>query len=165
MPATEVKGLTITRIFNTPRETLWRAWTEADLMKKWWGPVGFTAPVVNIDLRPGGKYLVCMRSPDGKDFWSTGTYHEIIKPEKLVMTDSFADERGNVVPATFYGMSPGFPLETTVTVLFEKQGHDTKFTLKYASLGGISAEDLSNMQQGWNQSFDKLAELLKTEKL
>ncbi len=66
---------------------------------RWWGPKGFTSPACRIDLRVGGKYLFCTRSPDGRDFWSTGVYREILEPERIVCTDSFADEEGNVVSA------------------------------------------------------------------
>lgn len=77
----------------------------------WWGPEDFTSPVSKIDLRVGGEYLKCMRSLDDKDFWSKGVYREIVAFERLVMTDSFADENGNTVPASYYGMSKDFPLE------------------------------------------------------
>jgi uncharacterized protein YndB with AHSA1/START domain len=72
------------------------------------GPKGFTSPVAKIDLRVGGVYLNCMRSPEGKDFWSKGVFDEIVVPERLVMTDSFADEKGNTVPASYYGLSDDF---------------------------------------------------------
>src|SRR5688500_6087761 len=92
------QDLVVTRVFDAPREMVWKAWTDAEQMKRWWGPKGFTAPTCTMDLRVGGKYLHCMRSPEGQDFWSTGVYREVTAPERLVMTDSFADEKGNVVP-------------------------------------------------------------------
>jgi len=113
--------LTITRVFNAPRDLVWRAWTEPEFVKRWWGPRGFTSPVARIDLRVGGKYVNCMRSPEGKDYWSTGVYQEIVEPERIVCTDSFADEEGNVVSASHYDMSPEFPLEMLLTVRFEEQ--------------------------------------------
>lgn len=98
-----------------------------------------------------------MRSPEGKDYWSTGVYREIVKQEKIVCTDSFADEKGNVVPATHYGMTD-FPLELQVTVTFEKHDGRTKMTLRHV---GIPAGMREMCEQGWNQSFDKLAESLR----
>ena len=71
--ATTIKNndeLTITRIFDAPRELAWKAWTEPERLKKWWGPQYFTAPVIKNDLRVGGKYLNCMRGPDNKNYWS-----------------------------------------------------------------------------------------------
>lgn len=157
------KELIITRIFDAPREVVWKAWTDPEEVKKWWGPKSFTAPFINIDLRVGGKYLFCMRGagPDGvvRDFWSTGVYRDIVPLKRLAITDSFADEKGNVVPATYYGMSD-IPLECLVIVTFEDHGGETMFTLKYPSVEGINASDLANMKQGWNESLDKLDEEL-----
>lgn len=158
------EGLIVTRVFNAPRELVWKAWTDPEEVKKWWGPKGFTSPVCKVDLRVGGEYLTCMRSPEGKDFWSKGVYREIIPPERLVMTDSFADEHGNVVPATHYGLSADFPLELLITVTFEEHEGKTKLTLRHSGIDGINATDRGNMQQGWEESFDKLAESLRSQK-
>ena len=81
--------LFITRIFDALRERVWKAWTEPELMKRWWGPKGFTTPYCEIDLRVGGKFLYCMRSPEGKDYWNTGVCREIVRLERIVCTDSF----------------------------------------------------------------------------
>ena len=151
--------LVITRIFDAPREHVWQAWTEPERLMRWWGPKGFTSPACKIDFRVGGKYLYCMRSPEGQDFWSTGTYREIAQPSLLVCTDSFADEEGNVVPATHYGMSPDFPLELQVAVTLAEDGGKTRMTLRHV---GIPAGEMSEMcEAGWNESFDKLAESLR----
>jgi uncharacterized protein YndB with AHSA1/START domain len=126
---------------------------------RWWGPTGFTSPVCRIDLRVGGTYLFCMRSPEGQDFWSTGVYREIVPFERLVCTDSFADEHGNVVPASHYGMEGDFPLELKVTVTFEEQGGKTTMTLRHA--GFPAGEIVDQAAAGWNGSFDKLAEAVR----
>jgi uncharacterized protein YndB with AHSA1/START domain len=150
--------LVITRIFEAPRELVWQAWTDPAQLVKWWGPKNFTAPVAKIDLRVGGKYLNCMRSPEGQDYWTTGTYREVVPPERLVYTDSFADSDGNVVSGSHYGMGEDFPLEMLVTVTFEDVAGKTKMTLKHVGLpAGMS--DMTGT--GWNESFDKLAESLK----
>src|SRR5690242_8633745 len=96
------KDLTIVRYFDAPISAVWKAWTEPEAFKKWWGPKNFTCPVCEIDLRVGGKYVACMRGPEG-DFWITGTYLEIEPNRKLVYTDNFADEQGNIVEASHYG--------------------------------------------------------------
>jgi uncharacterized protein YndB with AHSA1/START domain len=150
------RELIITRVFDAPRELVWKAWTEPERMMRWWGPKDFTSPLCKLDLRVGGKYLCCMRSPDGKDYWSTGVYREIVPLERIVYTDSFADENGNVVPGTHYGMSSDMPLEMLVTVTFEEQGGKTKMTLRHVGLPAGTMSDLAG--QGWNLSFDKLAE-------
>jgi uncharacterized protein YndB with AHSA1/START domain len=156
------RELVIARVFDAPRELVWKAWTDPEEAKKWWGPKGFTAPVSKIDLRVGGKYLNCMRGagPDGvvRDFWSTGIYREIVPLQRLVNTDSFADEKGNVVPASHYGMEGDWPLELLVTVTFEEAGGRTKMTLLHAGIPAGKMRELC--ETGWNESFDKLAEHL-----
>jgi len=132
------KDLIITRIFDAPRELVWKVWTEQKYVMRWWGPMGYTTPVANIDLRVGRKYLSAMRSPDGKDFWSTGVYREIVPRERIVAADHFADEKGNIVPASFYGMTGDWPKELLVTATFEDQKGKTKFTLNMK----VSPEEL-----------------------
>jgi uncharacterized protein YndB with AHSA1/START domain/uncharacterized glyoxalase superfamily protein PhnB len=154
------REMVISRTFNAPRNLVWQAWTEPDRVKKWWGPRIFTAPVVKIDFRVGREYLYCMRSPEGKDYWSKGTYREIVAPERIVLTDSFADEKGNIVSGSYYGLSPDFALESLVTLVFEEYDGKTRFTLRYL---GIPDGDFDNAQAGWNESFDKLAEYLADE--
>ena len=148
----------ITRIFDAPRELVWKAWTEPERMMRWWGPKGFTSPYCKTDLRVGGVYLNAMRSPEGRDYWSTGVYREIVPLERIVCTDSFADENGNVVPATHYGLRADYPLELLVTVTFEEYGGKTRLTLRHT--GFPSGEERDNARDGWNTSLDKLAESL-----
>lgn len=151
--------LVITRIFDAPGDLVWKAWTDPDEIKKWWGPKNFTAPVSQIDFRVGGRYLYCMRSPEGQDFWSTGTYKEIVPGKRIVATDSFADAEGNVVPATHYGLGADFPLELEVTVTLEEKDGQTKMTLRHVGIPEGEMRDQTSA--GWNESFDKLAENLK----
>lgn len=155
-------ALVIERVFDAPRELVWKAWTEPARVMRWWGPRGFTVPAVpQIDFRVGGKYLFAMQSPefnDGRPIWSTGVYREIVPQERIICTDSFADEEGNVVPATHYGMTGDFPLEMLVTVTFEEQNGKTKMTLTHDGLPAGEHQDGANA--GWNESFDKLAEEL-----
>ena len=149
----------LTRVFNAPRELVWRAWTDPEHFKRWWGPKDYTCPFCEMDLRVGGKYLNCMRSPDGKEYWGTGVFLEIIPMERLVFTDSFADENGNVVSPTYYGFGADFPQEMLVTVTFEEQEGKTRMTLRHAGI--LSGPDREGTQQGWSESFDKLAESLQ----
>lgn len=154
------KELTLTRDFNEPREDVWNAWTDPDVFMQWWGPRGFTTPISKIDLKVDGEYFNCMRAPDGQDFCSKGVYREIVEHELLVMTDSFADKEGNIVSATYYGMGADFPREMLITVTFEEQDKRTKLIVKHSDIKGLSEAELNDMQQGWNESLDKLAELL-----
>ena len=161
--------LVIVRIFDAPVKLVWRAWTDPELAKKWWGPKIFSAPHISMDFRVGGKYLFCMRSTQGeetwqKGIWSTGVYKEIVPMEKLVMTDCFADEHGNVVSASHYGMDGDFPLEMLVTVTFEEiESNKTKMTLRHSGIPAGEHEKGANA--GWNESFDKMVGLLKKIKI
>ena len=147
----------VNRIFNAPVELVWKAWTNPQHLMRWWGPKTFTSPACKIDFRVGGKYHFCMRSPEGQDIWSTGIYREIVPLKKIVWTDSFADEKGNVVSANHYGMGD-LPMEFEVTITFEDQGGKTKFSLRHR---GLPAGEMIEMTQlGWNESLDKLAESL-----
>lgn len=162
--ADDDKTLVIERVFDAPLERVWKAWTEPEQIKKWWGPKDFTAPSIQSDFRVGGKYLYCMRGPAGteydKDMWSTGEYKEIVPMKKIAASDSFADKDGNVVPSSYYGME-GLPLELTLTVTFEEvDGGKTKFTLRH--VGFPPGEHFDGATQGWNSSLDKLAESIKS---
>lgn len=150
--------LVIERTFDAPRDLVWKAWTVPEHVMRWWGPKSYTSPYCRIDLRVGGVLHMSMRSPEGEDYWNTGTYKEIVEPEKLVATDSFSDAEGHVVPATYYGMSEDYPLEMLMTVTFEEQEGKTKMTLRHVGLPAGENTDLT--KAGWTESFDKLDELL-----
>lgn len=160
--------LTIERIFDAPVERVWAAWTDPEQIKKWWGPKDFTAPAIKLDLRVGGTYHFCMRGaiePGGEpqDLWSTGTFREIVPGKKLVLTDSFSNEQGEILAPTAFGMSPDFPKESVVTITFEDQGGKTKLNLSYEPVNDVvfDAMKQSGMEEGWSTSLDKLAESLK----
>lgn len=148
----------VTRVFDAPRERVWQAWTDPEQIKLWWGPKGFTSPQSEMDFRVGGKYFRSMVS-GGFQMWSTGVFKEIIPYERLVMIDSFADEQGNVVPASHYGLSKDFDLEMQITVTFEEQDGKTKLTLRQT--GFPAGPDIEGSAAGWSESFDKLAERLR----
>ncbi len=147
--------IVINRVFNLPVSVVWLAWTDAEYFKKWWGPRGFTCPSSKMEAKVGGKYLSCMRGPDGKEFWSTGVVKELIPERKLVVTDSFSDEKGNIKPASEYGMPGDWPKELLITVYLEEADGATKMKLKHQ---GIPAEMREDCIKGWNESFDKLEE-------
>ena len=148
----------LTRVLCAPRHLVFKAWTEPEHVKRWWGPKAFTTPVCTIDLRPGGLFHYCMRSPEGKDYWGRGLYLEVVRPERLVYEDSFSDADGSIVSPRHYGMSPDWPEKTLTTVTFEDDGGHTRLLLK----GGVS-EELAKAQhadEGWNESLDRLAAYL-----
>ncbi len=157
-----METIEIVRVFNAPVEKVWQAWSDSEMFKKWWGPKGFTCPVAHVDFRVGGKYHAAMHGPAGtefdKDMWSTGIYREIIPMEKIAYVDSFADEKGSVVSASHYGMNGNYPLEMPVAVTFEAVDSKTKMTLRHS--GMLDTKETGAAKQGWNESLDKLAEVV-----
>ena len=149
----------IERVFDAPLERLWQAWSDPQQFMRWWGVRAFTTPVAEIDFRLGGKYLYCMRAPDGQDIWGTGVYREIVDRQRIVFSDSFADAQGNPVPGDYYGMGNDFPDDLEISVTLEDIGNGrTRQTLEHI---GMPAGELAEMTTAsWNESFDKLAELL-----
>ena len=154
--------IVLSRVFHAPRTAVFAAWTEPERLVRWWGPNGFTTPVARIDLRPGGVFHTCMRSPDGQDFWSRGVYREVVVPERIVSTDTFADADGNIVEPTQYGMSASWPREALVTLTFEEHDGKTTFTLRHA-VPGAAASEIEMCRQGWTESLDRLAAYVTKE--
>jgi len=151
--------MTITRIFDAPRELVWKAWTDPQYVMQWWGPKGFTAPVCEIDFRVGGKFLCCMKSPDGQEFWNAGEYHEIVPPEKIVSSMYFADSEGNRVEAAQLGIEHEAIEGAYDVTLFEDLGNGrTKLTF----IGNETSEEAtkSGQAEGWNQILEKVAEVV-----
>ncbi|MCB0220808.1 MAG: SRPBCC domain-containing protein [Chrysiogenetes bacterium] len=149
-------GLVIERAFDAPVETVWRAWSEAAYLQRWWGPRGFTLPVCEVDFRIGGRILLCMRGPDA-EIWSTGAYTEIVKHERIAYTSAFCDAKGRIVPASNYGMPEGFGTDMRVTVTFSGDGGKTNLVLRHEGLPPSMHESANG---GWSSSLDKLAEAL-----
>jgi len=151
-------AVVIERTFDAAIDLIWKMWTDPEQFKKWYGPQGFSVPVADMELRVGGKRLICMASPDGSmKMWTTGEYVEIISNERLVYTESSADENGNVVSPSAIGMPEGYPTTTEITVVLEDLGRRTKMIMTHAGMPAGSGAD-----SGWNQAFDKLADLITT---
>ncbi len=144
------RTVTITRVFDAPRELVFRMWTEPKHMAEWWGPQCFTNPVCELDARPGGKILIHMRGPDGTVYPMTGIFREVIEPKLLVFTGFAEDTQGNRL------------LESLTTVTFVAQGKKTKLTVNATAKGlaPIAPQMLAGMEAGWTQSLEKLAELV-----
>ena len=140
------RELVITRIFDAPRHLLFRAWTEPDRVARWWGPQGFVTTYCNMDIRPGGTFRVCMRSPAGAEYRKQGVYREVVEPERLVFTFAWEDAEGK----------PGH--QTLVTVTFAERGDTTELTLRQAIFETIATRD--DHQRGWTSTLERFAEYL-----
>lgn len=153
----------ITRVLNAPRELVWKAYTEPERLAQWWGPKGFTCVSTKVDLRPGGTFHYCLRSPGGQEMWGKWTYREVVAPERMTTIVSFSDEKGN---ATRHPMSPTWPLEMLSTMTLTEQGDKTTITVTAAPYNSSETEreTFEAGQEGLNQGFggtlDQLVEYL-----
>ena len=164
-------GIVIERVFDAPKELVYKAWTDPDLAMQWWGPEGFTAPSIKINLEVGQKYIFAMQGPEGSEWdrvmYSAGVYKEIVPNEKLVATDYFSDSEGNMISPDKEGQDPNFPKVMTVTVLFEEISEGkTKLSIIYPkpeTEEEMEALEKSGMKDGWNSSLNKLEKVVKKE--
>lgn len=157
--ANEAERMSITRVFEAPRELVWKAWTDPKYIMQWWGPKGFTAPVCQMDFRVGGKLLCCMRAPDGQEFWNVVEYHEIVPHEKIVSSMYFSDPQGNKVQAEAYGIEHEAIEGAFDVTLFEDLG-DGRTKLTYIGNEPMESAKESGQVEGWNQILDKMADVV-----
>ena len=148
--------LVVTRVFDAPRELVWKAWTDPKYVMQWWGPKGFTSPVCKMDFRVGGKFLCCMRAPDGQEFWNGGEYFEIVVHEKIVYSMYFADAEGNKVQPAQYGIEHEAMDDAHDVVTFEDFG-DGKTKLTFIGNESMESAKNSGQLEGMNQILDKVA--------
>lgn len=143
------RTLVIERIIDAPRDLVFKAWTDPRHVAQWWSPKYFTNPLCEMDVRPGGAILIHMQGPDGVVYPMKGVFHEIIEPERLVFASSAVeDEEGRPL------------LEIVNTVTFVEHEGKTKLTMQAVVNRAASGSEgaLAGMEEGWNQSLDKLAD-------
>jgi uncharacterized protein YndB with AHSA1/START domain len=144
--------MSMTRIINTPREMVFKAWTDPVQLAKWWGPNGFTNPVCDIDTTPGGTILIHMQAPDGTVYPMDGEFHEIVEPERLIFTSAALDKNGKRL------------FEVLNTITFTEQVGKTNLEL-HAAVSNITSEGkpyLDGMNEGWSQTLDRLDEYVSS---
>ena len=152
----EIERMVVTRIFDAPRELVWKAWTDPKYIMQWWGPKGFTAPFCEMDFRVGGKFLLSMRTPDGWEGWSGGEYYEIVPYEKIVSSMYFCDSKGNKIEPEQLGVELEAIDDAHNVILFEDIGNgQTKLTF----IGNETMQNAieSGQLEGWAEQLDKLA--------
>jgi uncharacterized protein YndB with AHSA1/START domain len=145
------------RSFNASEADLWRVWTDANAIQKWWGPKGYTALVLRNDVREGGSYLWAMKSEQGKMFWNTGTYQEVVANQKIVSAISFSNENGKTIPGSQVSVPGKWPDAITVIVDFSESEGKARVTVTEV---GIPFIVYPLMKMGWAQQFDKIQSLL-----
>lgn len=149
----------ISRVFDAPRELVWKCFTDAKHME-WWGPKGVSAVQSKIDLRPGGMHHYAMKPPQGPLMWGRQVYREIVEPERLVFVNSFSDENAGL---TRHPMAPTWPIELLTIITFEElPDGKTKLTVRWSPINPTAEEQQTfdaghdSMRQGWGGSLDKL---------
>jgi len=143
------REIVMTRVVNAPRRLVWDAWTKPEHLPHWMlGPAGWTMPVCEIDLRPGGAWHFLWRKSDGSELEMRGAYKEIAPPERLVSTESWGGD---------------WPETLNTLVLTEKDGKTTiSQTVLYPSKDARDAATKTGMKDGVSESYDRLAEYLGT---
>ncbi len=144
------REIVLTRVFDAPRRMVFDAFSKPELLKRWFGPRGWSLVVCEVDLRVGGGFRFVLRSPDGKEMGMRGVYREITPPERSVHIESFDDYPGS---------------DSQVTATFIEQGGKTTMTatVLYPSKEVRDIVIKSGMEHGAAESYDKLAELLASK--
>jgi uncharacterized protein YndB with AHSA1/START domain len=156
----EDRDLVLERVFDAPRELVFKAFSEAEHLKRWFGPKSWPLSVCNIDFRPGGVWHFCMKCIDesqeyyGHEAWGKAVYHEIVEPERIVYVNSFSDAEGNIVE--------GMP-ESLVTLTFVEHEGKTKLInhSQYASPEALKTVMDMGHVEGMTETSDRLANFLK----
>jgi uncharacterized protein YndB with AHSA1/START domain len=142
-PTSTERELVITRVFEARRELVWKAWTDPSLALKWLGPKGFTATQFEMDPRPGGAWLLRMRSPEGEEYSSRGVVREAVEPARLVFTFAWDNPDGSA------------GREMLINITFADRDGKTEMTFSQGVFESV--EDRDGHRVGWSESFDKLA--------
>lgn len=155
-----MRSFVIERVYDAPRERVWAAWTEAERLKDWFMPAGFTMVRCTMDLRVGGLFHYLLRTPDGQDVWGRWVLREIAKPERLVFVVSFSDPKAGI---STHPMSPTWPREMLSTVRIAALGPRTKVSVEYLPLDGSTDlekktfdDGRDSLKMGWGGTLDQL---------
>ena len=157
------RELVVTRIFDAPRELIWKTLTVPEHLEHWWGPKGMTSRVHTLELRPGGTFRYSQKTPDGREMFGKWVYREVIAPQRLVVVSSFADANENLARNPF---SPNWPLEMLGTSTFTQNQGRTTLTIRTKPINATESEcktfydGESSMEQGFGGTFDRLDEYL-----
>lgn len=156
------RDVMVTCIFDAPVEKVWKAWVEPEMVKKWWGPKGFTVSTAELDFREGGVSLVSMQAPQemgGFVFYNTWTYTRIIPNQRIEFTLRFTDKDRNILNPADIGIPASVPKEVPHVITFRDIGGKTEVT--YKESGYTTDEAVETSRAGLNEVLDKLAEALK----
>jgi uncharacterized protein YndB with AHSA1/START domain len=145
------RDLVITRLIDAPRQKLYRAWTDATLLKQWFAPLPYITPVAELDVRPGGAAFIVMRGPDGKDLPNHGVYLDVVPDQRLVSTDAYVK-----------AWEPSEKPFMTLILTFEDEGGKTRYTarVRHWTVADREAHEKMGFHQGWGICTDQLTALV-----
>ena len=146
------RELVLTRIIDAPRERVFAAWTQPDLLKQWFAPKPWTTTVAELDVRPGGASFVILRDPDGNEYPNHGVYLEVVPNEKLVFTDAYTE-----------AWQPSDKPFMTVVLTFEDEGGKTRYTARarHWTVEDRKAHEQMGFHEGWGMVAGQMEDLLK----
>ncbi len=147
--------MVITRTFEVPLSQLWNAWSDTALIKQWWGPKGFTAPVADIDFHEEGVSLLCMRSPQGQEIYNTWTYQQIVPMERIAFIQHFTDKEGHPLDPDQIGLPPGIPKQVPHVITFKSLGK-SKTELTITEYGYTASSVVALSEAGMQECLDKM---------
>jgi uncharacterized protein YndB with AHSA1/START domain len=152
----------VTRRLEAPPERVWRAWSDPEEVRTWWGPQGFSSPVCRMDFREGGTTLVSMRSDQGWEVYNTWTYSSIEPTSRIEFVNRFSDADGNPVAPGDLGMPPGIPDEVPHVVTLTPLGA-TATELTVREFGYTDDQTAAGSKEGMEQCIDKMAAMIVSE--
>lgn len=146
------RELVLSRFIAAPREKVYAAWTNPELLRQWFAPLPYTTPVAELDVRPGGANFIVMRGPDGAEMPNRGVYLEVVENERLVLTDAYTG-----------GWEPSEKPFMTIVLTFEGEGTGTRYTarVRHWTAADREAHEKMGFHQGWGQATDQLAALVE----
>ncbi len=161
-PAAAGAAFQVSRVVGAPPEAVWRAWSEPDLVRAWWGPSGFTCPRADVRFAEGESSVVTMRAPDGSEIHNLWTYQLIRPHERIEFESRFCDEHGKVVSPSAVGLPPAVPEVVPHVVTLTARGDDETL-LVVEEFGYEPGQMLEMSRQGQEQCLDKLAATVEAE--
>jgi uncharacterized protein YndB with AHSA1/START domain len=149
--SSDERELVLTRLIDAPREKVFKAWTDPELLKQWFAPLPWTTPHAELDVRTGGANLIVMRSPEGNEFPNRGVYLEVIENERLVFTDAYTK-----------AWEPSEKPFFTAVLTFEDEGGKTRYTARalHWTVADRETHEKMGFHEGWGQCADQLTALV-----
>jgi uncharacterized protein YndB with AHSA1/START domain len=148
------KQVSITRVFDAPRQLVFDAWTDPKHLLRWYAPDNCSIKIKEIEVMPGGEFLHCISTPQFGDCWCKGVYIEVKRPERLVFTMTVTNENGEDVASADVGHDHEWPVQTTVMVIFTERDGKTTMTLQQTVSEALAKK--TGAYPSWLQILDNL---------